>query len=162
MLTDSERLAVRSETDLRRAIVQALNLLPDIFAFPANVGAVTATYKGKKRFVRFAFPGLVDVIGWKSCIALPIKKLASAEVQQPREKYARWLAFEVKKPGQVPTMLARFIVNPQKRYLTVRGKALIRAEQQRAFLQQVRDAGGIAAVVTSVKEALDAMAGTFA
>jgi hypothetical protein len=34
-----------------------------VVAWRTNVGAVSTSYKGRSRFVRFGFPGLSDVIG---------------------------------------------------------------------------------------------------
>ena len=136
-------LDARSEAALKRAIVHALNVEPGVFVFPMNVGAVSAEYKGKTRYVKFAFPGMADIIGWR--------------ILHLNHDVPCWLALEVKKPGQVPGVLVGFVVNAQARYLKVTGKALLRAEQQRAFLKMVRDAGGIAAIVTSVDEALEAV-----
>ena len=138
-----EKLEARSETEIKRAICERLNLEPGVFVVPMNVGAVSAEYKGKTRYVKFAFPGMADIIGWR--------------ILHLNHDVPCWLALELKKPGQVPGVLVGFVVNAQPRYLTVKGKALTRAEQQRTFLAKVRDAGGIAAVVTTVAEALEAV-----
>ena len=52
-----------TETQLVRSILDGLKFRR-IFAWRANSGAVTAEYKGKKRFIRFAgIEGLSDIIG---------------------------------------------------------------------------------------------------
>lgn len=52
-----------TETQLVRTILDGL-AARHIFAWRANSGAVTAEYKGKKRYVRFAgVDGLSDIIG---------------------------------------------------------------------------------------------------
>ena len=156
-------LDARSETALKRAIAEVLNLQPGIYVMPMNVGAVMEGYKGKTRYVKFGFPGLSDLIGWRRIqftsqrTQVDDKTGVRWTIGVPPILVPRWLALEVKKPGQVPGVLVGFVVNAQPRYLTVKGKALTRAEQQRTFLAKVRDAGGIAAVVTNVDEALEAV-----
>lgn len=145
------KLEARSETAIKREVVRALNLLPGVFAFPTNVGKMTAEHQGKVRLLQWGFLGLSDVIGWRR----RIERIPAGRVWQlPGVPIPRWLALEVKKPSQVPDVLAGFVVAPQRRYLKTTGKARVRAEQQRAFLQMVRQAGGIAAVVTSAVEAV--------
>ena len=139
------KLEARSETEITRAILQALNLEPGVFAFRINVGSVTAEHKGKQRYVRFGFRGQSDIIGWK-------REYAGTQGGLNRW-FPRWLALEVKRPDQVPNVLAGFVIGSPRRYLTTAGTARVRAEQQRAFLQRVRAAGGIAWVVTSTDEA---------
>ena len=129
-----------------------ISLLPRVFAFPMNVGAVTAEYKGKQRHVRYAFPGMSDIIGWVEWPQV-ITDCAHPLASSFKPRIARWLALEVKRPNQVPDVLAGFVIGAPRRYLATTGKARVRAEQQRAFLQRVRAAGGIAWVVTSTDEA---------
>ena len=119
-------LDARSETEIIRAIVKALNLMRGVVAFRLNVGAVEAEYRGRTRWVKFGIKGMADIGGWQT-------EYAGAR------KIARFLALEVKRPCK----------NPASKL----------TPQQAEYLDLVRQAGGIAAVVTSVKEALDAMAG---
>jgi hypothetical protein len=96
------------EKDIQRQCLEWLRLR-GVLAWRANSGAMTATYKGKTRFLKFnGIDGLSDIVG-----VLP---------------GGRFLACEVKRPGNTPT------------------------EDQEHFLGLVRDAGGLAVVVTSVDE----------
>ena len=56
----------RRESDLVAEALRFLNRIPGVVAWRTNVGAVSADHKGKRRFVRFGFPGLSDIIGWKT------------------------------------------------------------------------------------------------
>ena len=76
----------RRESELVAEALRFLNRIPGVVAWRTNVGAVSADHKGKRRFVRFGFAGLSDIIGWK---------------EEPREKWtgqhhARFLAVELK------------------------------------------------------------------
>ena len=86
-----QRIGKRKESEILKAVLQHLNLLPGVVAWRTNVGAFTGEYKGKKRFVRFGFPGLVDIIGWRSPGGLA------------PDPIAQFLAIEVKRPGEHPT-----------------------------------------------------------
>ncbi len=50
------------EQSLVKPCLQLL-ALRGVMAFRNNVGAVSATYKGKSRFVRFGTPGSSDILG---------------------------------------------------------------------------------------------------
>ena len=56
-------LRPRKESEILRAILDYLAVCPGVVAFRANVGAVQAEYRGKRRFVRFGVKGMPDVIG---------------------------------------------------------------------------------------------------
>lgn len=99
-------LPLQREADLQRNILQLLRL-KGILAWRQNQGGLKAEYHGKKRFVRFAsMPGISDIIG-----VLP---------------GGRFLAIEVKRPGEVPTV------------------------EQTAFLDMVRANGGFVVIATSL------------
>ena len=51
------------EADVKRAVLDWLNTLPETRCWRRNVGAFRGEYKGKKRFVRFGQTGMVDVEG---------------------------------------------------------------------------------------------------
>ena len=55
----------RRESELVTEALRFLNRIPGVVAWRTNVGAVSADHKGKRRFVRFGFPGLSDIIGWR-------------------------------------------------------------------------------------------------
>ena len=118
----------RRESEIQRAILQHCNRLPGVVLWRTNSGAVTATYKGKTRFVRFnGMPGMSDLIGWRMYDdvdggASPCGGCTS----QPH--IARILAVEVKTDRGILTSL------------------------QHAFLDSVRRAGGIAIVARSVAD----------
>lgn len=76
-----------------------------------NVGAVKIPDSGRKRgyrFVRFAFPGCSDLIG--------------------QTAQGRFLAVEIKRPGEHPTA------------------------EQRAFLATVAQSGGVSGVARSIED----------
>lgn len=101
MLTE-RRIA---ESEVLKDCLQYLNLLPGCRAYRINTGAFPSEYKGRKRFIRFGVPGMSDIIG--------IYK-------------GRFLAVEVKRPGNKPTDI------------------------QKSFLEDVRRLGGIATWVDSL------------
>lgn len=72
------------EKDIQRDILQMLRVHPKVaWAERMNTGAHPLEHNGKKRFVRYGFVGLSDIIG----------QLKSGE----------FLALEVKRPGNTPT-----------------------------------------------------------
>lgn len=96
------------EKDIQGQILDYLHLRR-VFAWRQNAGAMKGEHKGKRWFVRFAsVDGISDIVG-----VLP---------------GGRFLAIEVKRPGEEPT------------------------PSQRAFLSRVTDAGGMAFAATSVRE----------
>lgn len=116
-----------------RAVLDALRSVPGVTAWRNNTGAVTVPAEGgtKRRFVRFGEPGMSDIIGWKTW--RPQRDGVGHILVLPL--LAIFLALEVKRPGASAT------------------------PTQVAFIESVRAAGGIAAVVTSVDEALTAVRG---
>lgn len=56
------RTTGRSEADILREVLRYLANMR-VVAWRNNVGAVSATYNGRTRLVRFGTPGLSDVIG---------------------------------------------------------------------------------------------------
>ena|SRR3990167_1879603 len=77
----------RRESELVAEALRFLNRIPGVVAWRTNVGAVTATHQGKRRFVRFGFPGLSDIIGWRA---------TDREFSIGRVRFARFLAVELK------------------------------------------------------------------
>ena len=119
----------RREADILRAILAHCNRLPGVMLWRANRGAITATYKGTTRFVRFGgLPGMSDLIGWKTWT--PRRDAVGHILVLP--PLAVFVAIEVKRPGMKPT------------------------PQQAAFLELVRQAGGLAIVATSVEDVIAA------
>ena len=87
----------RKESEIVREILRYLQTVPGVVAWRNNTGALAGEYQGRRRFVRFGFPGLSDIIGWR-------------RVGDPHGEYcptcatglyphARFLAIEVKRPG---------------------------------------------------------------
>ena len=74
----SERATGRKEGDLVRVILQYLALI-HVPAWRSNTGAVSTVYKGRKRFIRFGFPGVSDILG----IVPPSGRLLALEVKSP-------------------------------------------------------------------------------
>lgn len=119
----------RKEREIQAAILAYLKTVPGVVAWRQNTGAMFGEHKGKRWAVRFGYPGLSDIIGWQHwCGRLramrhPIPGSANCDACS-----ARFLAIEVKRPGQYPTA------------------------QQQAFLDSVKAAGGIAIVARSVDD----------
>lgn len=117
----------RKESEILKAVLQYLNLQSGVVAWRTNVGAFAGEYKGKKRFVRFGFKGLVDIIGWRH-------ELLIDPADSPRRTHvARFLAFEVKTPGEHPT------------------------PAQQNFLDLVNQSGGLGCVVRSIDDVREAL-----
>lgn len=121
----SRRRSERPESEIVREIIRALNLLPGVFVWRQNTGAVTVRNGEKTRHVRFGFKGMSDVLGWKRRDYAERVGFMYTNVS-----LAQTIALEVKRPG---------------------GKA---DPHQQAFLDLVKRDGGVAGVVTSVEEAM--------
>lgn len=124
--------APRRESEIVAAILDSLKLFPGVRAWRNNTGAVTAEHKGRRRFVRYGFPGGSDIIGWveRNCRCgqkghVPCDCLFCCD-GMPRR--AIFLAIEVKRPG---------------------GKL---SPEQAAFLDDVNRAGGLGFKATSVED----------
>lgn len=88
-----QALSTRKESDIQKEILAYLKMRADVVAWRQNRGAVSGTYKGKTRFIRFnTMPGLSDIQGW-------IWKR-----YPDNTKWAKPLFIEVKRPGAHPTM----------------------------------------------------------
>src|SRR3990167_1093449 len=127
------RVAQRTESEITREILRACNLLPGVTLWRVNSRVRRMPgEKGRSRLVRFGgMKGMSDLIGWRM---ITVTMIARDQSSWPG-RYAVWVALEVKRPGQDAT-----------------------AEQQ-AFLDAVRAAGGLAAVVPSAAEAVEALRG---
>lgn len=110
----------RKERDIQRAILDAAKLWKGVRLWKTG-GGLLPLADGRR--VRMGVVGVSDLIGWTSINA-------SCQVT------ARFVALEVKRPGQYPT------------------------REQQAFLDAVRAAGGIGAVVRSVDDVRRALAAT--
>lgn len=125
-------LVGRREQAILGEILRALGLLPGVVAWRVNVGAMRVEGPRGRRFVRFGLPGMADILGWRS-IACPGEHERACRVCGGRGRLAILLAVEVKRPGERPTAA------------------------QAAFLDRVREAGGLAVVATSVGDVLGAL-----
>jgi hypothetical protein len=114
----------RRESDLVREALRFLNRIPGVVVWRTNVGAVSAERNGRQRFVRFGFPGLSDIIGWKEQ-EYTLNRLPTSTLG---ERTARFLAIEVKI-----------------------GVAKLTPQQQ-GFLDLVNKSGGIAFVARSCED----------
>lgn len=68
------------ERDVQKAILDYLRTV-GVLAWRVNVGAVAATHKGKRRFVRFGVPGQADIMG-----VLPGGTAIMVEVKRPGKR----------------------------------------------------------------------------
>lgn len=100
---------VLTEAQIQKQILEWLNLQYKVKAWRNNTGAMTATYKGKKRFMRFSERGAADIFG---------------------VYHGRFLAIEVKRPGNKPTI------------------------DQHCWLQEMKNLGAIAFWATSLEDCI--------
>ena len=109
-----------TEAQIQRAILEYLKL-KGVFCWRQNSGAFRLHGAGGDRFVRAGFPGISDILG--------ILRLA-VQLDGPTQRWynGRFLAIEVKRPGQKPT------------------------PDQQAFLAAVKANGGVAFIATSVED----------
>jgi hypothetical protein len=124
----------RSEREIQRAILDYLAVCPGVVAWRANTGAVAAEHRGRRRFVRFGIAGQADIIGWvRWCGRLKAARYPIPVATDCASCCARFLAIEVKRPGQSPSAT------------------------QATFLELVRQAGGLAVVATCVDDVRQAL-----
>lgn len=117
----------RRERDVQAAILKALRLMPGVVAWKTGGGLLPVN----GRRVRMGHKGVSDIIGWKQERGewqSTTRPLVSQYVP-----VARFLAIEVKAKGKQPT------------------------DEQRAFLDAVKSAGGIAIVAYEVSDMLAAL-----
>jgi hypothetical protein len=60
MQAEAMSRTLESESDLQRTVISYLKT-HRIFHWRQNTGAVAAEHKGKKRFIRYGWPGLPDI-----------------------------------------------------------------------------------------------------
>lgn len=119
------------EAEIQRAILEFLKL-HGIFCWRQNTGAFRLMNNGKSRFVRAGFPGISDILGilprwWYEGKKRGLVRAISTATSMPPD-VGQFLAIEVKRPGEKPTL------------------------DQQAFLQAVKANGGIAFVAHSVDD----------
>lgn len=125
----ARELAPRTEAEIQKAILAYLKLVPGVVAWKAGTGSFRATYKGRERFVRIGKVGVSDIIGWRSESVWTEEETPPPYVAyRLRRHWPRFLAIEVKN--------RRGVVTPE----------------QRAFLDSVKAAGGIALIARSVAD----------
>lgn len=73
------------EKDIQKTMLEWL-LLKGFRVWRQNSGAMSGTYKGKSRFVRFnTQPGLSDIIGWiPPALGPPVARFLAVEVKRPK------------------------------------------------------------------------------
>lgn len=119
----------RKESEVQKAILDYLSHVPGVVAWRSNAGAVAAEHKGARRFVRFGFPGMSDIIGWAHwCGRLKALRHHIPAAENCDSCSARFLAIEVKAPSKMPT------------------------PAQESFLRHVQASGGIAILAYSVED----------
>lgn len=121
----------RTESDLKREILKAANLIPGVFLFPTGVGSFVSEYKGRKRFIRMGMKGCSDLCGYRQ---------RSVITENRGPDFREWSSGRV----GLPIFVALEVKTETGR---------VRPEQQ-AFLDRVKADGGIAAVVRSVEDAI--------
>ena len=119
----------RKERDIQRAILEAARYWTGVTLWRCNSGAV----KDGTRFIRFGAVGMSDLIGWREEVRRETLAHHGLLSVHGEVRTARFVALEVKRPDTFPT------------------------QAQQAFLDAVREAGGIAACVRSVEDARKAL-----
>ena len=139
------RPKVAVESSIQDRILLAVAPMPDVRLYRNLVGTYETVRAG---WIKTGLgPGTADLVGWLSvpcAAAVPVYSSAGGfEIMgyardgvEGTRHVARFLAVEVKKEGRAKDHKAR-------------------VEDQAAWLQFVRDSGGIADFVTSVEEALN-------
>lgn len=126
---ETRRAYPRREREIQRAVLDFLRTIPGIVAWKTG-GGLLPLADGRR--VRMGHRGVSDIVGWiEWCVA----RAAAAPGCSGSKLHhvARFLAIEVKQPGKHPT------------------------DEQAAFLDAVRAAGGIAVVATSVEDVASAL-----
>ena len=131
VIVAKKRPAQRRESDIQEAILDYLNRTPGCVAWKSGAASFRASYRDRKtgaireRFVKVGRAGVSDIIGWvRTTVRIPNGPNGAPFVFT----YPRWLAIEVKRPGEKP-----------------------KPHQQR-FLDRVHDSGGLALVARSVDD----------
>jgi len=128
------RMPGRRETEIQAEILRYLTLVPGVVAWRQNTGAMFGEHKGKKWAVRFGKKGVSDIIGWQSQQRVSVFTDATLD-------------------GLYGVTLAT-LVSPLARFLAieVKNEKRIVTPEQRAFLDHVEKAGGIAIVARSLDD----------
>lgn len=138
----------RPEKAIQRAILDWLATVPGVMAWKSGSGAFRMSYRDRagqtrERFVVMGKRGVSDIVGWMQWPqviagedALRLR-YGGPMRQSPAigDWIARFLAIEVKRPGEKPT------------------------PDQAAFLEAVQAAGGIGIVATCVDDVASALGG---
>ena len=127
---DRRAVRPRRERDIQRAILDLLRTLPGVVAWKTG-GGLLPLADGRR--VRMGRKGVSDIVGWLEwCV---VQKGPSKECVGAKSSHvARFLAIEVKRPGQRAT------------------------EAQMEFLDSVVRAGGIAIIASSVDDVVAVLA----
>lgn len=87
--------SARTEREIQTAILEFLSRVPGVVAWKSGTGSFRASYKGRERFIRIGLKGCADIIGWQTILVWNRCDGAAIRLQ-----VARFLAIEVKKPGE--------------------------------------------------------------
>ncbi len=92
--------ATRTEGEIQTAILEFLKRCPGVVAWKSGTGSFRASYKGHERFIRIGLKGCADIIGWRGEVQR--EKLVDSKhgMIVGEARTARFLAIEVKKPGE--------------------------------------------------------------
>ena len=143
------KVAKKPETILSDAIRDALAREPGLLMFRNSVG----TFRARGFVVKAGLPkGSADMIGILA-IDSPRTHDENGILSRP-EKLGRFVAIEVKQPGEEPRALD--VLEAMHRRKPLEGKALHELEQQR-WMQAIRDLGGFASFASSVEGATAAI-----
>ena len=120
-----------TEAQIQRAVLEYLKLR-GVFCWRQNTGSFRMNYNGKDRYIKVGFPGISDILGilprwWYPGGKSGLVRAIGTPTSIPPD-VGQFIAIEVKRPGQKPTL------------------------DQQAFLAAVKANGGIAFVATSIDD----------
>jgi hypothetical protein len=126
----TDAAAKRPEKAIQAAVLAFLAKIPGVHAFPFKAGMFRKPYIAKdgtrrEHVIRTGKPGISDILGWRE--ERGVDESLGMWIR------ARFLAIEVKRPGENPT------------------------PEQQAFLERVKRAGGLGFVARSVDDVAHAL-----
>lgn len=132
---DLARLKRRKEGDLYRPIIEAF-AVRGIYLERRNAGTIAIQGKGKRRVIRAGALGVPDLTGWTTRQVGVYCVKGGERCQTPHPcASGLYVAVEVKRPGWRPSK-----------------ESLLRWTAQQAYLDRVRQAGGLAWIVRHPSE----------
>lgn len=141
-ISRGRQIPSRLEREVVREVLAYLKTRPDIVAWRQNSGMLRGSYKGKDRVIRFGgIPGMADIAGWV------------------RWCFEHWNTEHVcAQARRVPGMLGCHSV-ARALYIECKREGATPSTTQQAFLDLVKDSGGIAVIASDVETVRRALEG---